>query len=70
MDEKEFNEKRDRFGLVTSDIYKHIKEKQLEMIIGYAKRDYDEKEIRGMLKLIGKTDEWKEDFLKLQEKRK
>lgn len=70
MDEKEFNEKRDKYELVSSTVYKKIKEFQLEMIIGLAKSDGDEKEIKGMLKLIGKTDDWKRDFIKIKEKRK
>ena len=70
MEEKEFYEKRDKYDLVSSSSYKKIKEFQIEIIIGLAKADYDEKEIRGMLKLIGKTDDWKRDFIKIKEKHK
>lgn len=69
MDEQEFNLKRDRFGLVTSENYKKIREQQLNMIVSMASSNLDALEIRGMLRLIGKTDEWKEDFIKLKNKR-
>lgn len=69
MEEKEFNEKRDKYGLVCSEQYKKIRERQINMILGYARADYDEKELKGMLKLIAKTDEWKDDFIKIQNKR-
>ncbi len=70
MNEKEFNLKRDKYELVITDVYKRIKQEQLEMIISFARFDYDEKEIKGMLKLIAKTDEWENDFLRIQEKRR
>lgn len=69
MDEQEFIEMRNKFEIVTSDIYAQIKKNQLEMIIDLAKNNYEPLEIRGMLKLIGKTDSWKEDFVKLNKKR-
>ncbi len=69
MNEKEFNTKRDRSDLVKTDVYKSIKSEQLEMIIDLARVNYDEKELRGMIKLIAKTDEWIKDFEKVQSKR-
>ena len=68
MDEQEFNTKRDRYELVTTDVYKKIKNQQLEVILGLAKVNYEPLELRGMLKLIAKTDDWKEDFIKIRKK--
>lgn len=70
MNEQEFNLKRDRFGLVSSDTYKELRRHQLDMIVDKARNNYEPLEIRGMLRLIGLTDEWREDFIKLKEKRK
>lgn len=69
MDEKEFDLIRDRYGLVTSDTYKAIRTNQLDMIVGYS-ANCEPLELRGMLKLIKKTDEWRDEFLKVKEKRK
>jgi len=70
MDEQEFNIRRDRAELVQSEEYKKIKKQQLEMIISYAASNGEPLEIRGMLKLIGKTDEWLSDFRKIQKQRR
>lgn len=69
MDEQEFNLKRDRFGLVSSDTYKELRKQQLDMIVQFSLGDVEPLEIRGMLRLIGKTDEWRKDFIKLKAKR-
>lgn len=66
MDEQEFNIKRSRYELVTDDIYKKIKAHQLEMVLECARANYDPLELRGMLKLITKTDSWKEEFLRIK----
>ena len=66
MDEQEFNTKRDRFELVNDEKYKKIKTHQLEMVLECARANYEPLEIRGMLKLIAKTDGWKDDFLKIR----
>lgn len=69
MDEKEFNQKRDRSELVKTDIWKEIRKEQLEMIVDFS-RNYEGNEIKAMLRLIAKTDEWEEDFTKAQERRR
>ena len=46
-----------------------IKE-QLEMIVGFARNNVEGNDIRAMLKLIAKTDEWEQDFKKIQDKRR
>ena len=70
MDEKEFNIKRDRHNLAISDVWNSIRKEQLEMIIGFAKNNYEGNDIRAMLKLIAKTDEWQSDFEKIQAARR
>ena len=69
MDEKEFDLKLRKCELAKSKTWKDIRTHQLEMIIGFAKNNYEGNDIRAMLKLIGKTDEWVEDFKKVQSKR-
>lgn len=70
MDEQEFNQKRLRSELAKSEEWKEIRKEQLEMIIGFAKNNYEGNDIRAMLKLIAKTDDWETDFKKLQDKRR
>ena len=65
----ELEEIKERYDLVTSDIYKQIRNKQIDMIIDKAKNNYEPIEIRGMLKIIALTDQWEEDFLKEKAKR-
>jgi hypothetical protein len=68
--EKEFEAKRKNYDLVTSDVWREIRKNQLELIIDCAKNNYDGNDIRAMLKLIAKTDEWKKDFETAQKNRK
>ena len=70
MDEAEFNQKRDRSELIKSDVWKSIRKEQLEMIVGFARNSVEGNDIRAMLKLIAKTDEWEQDFKKIQDKRR
>lgn len=70
MDEQEFNQKRFRSELAKSEEWKEIRKEQLEMIIGFARNNYEGNDIRAMLKLIAKTDDWETDFKKLQDKRR
>lgn len=70
MDEAEFNIKKDRSELVKSDTWKSIRKEQLEMIVGFARNNIEGNDIRAMLKLIAKTDEWEQDFKKIQNKRR
>lgn len=70
MDEAEFNQKRDRGELIKSDVWKSIRQEQLEMIVGFARNNVEGNDIRAMLKLIAKTDEWEQDFKKIQDKRR
>lgn len=53
-----------RKELVKSDIYKEIRTEQLEMIIDMARNGQEPLEIIGMLRLIGKTDDWEKKFEK------
>lgn len=69
MNEQDFNLKRDRFNLVSSDFYKELRKQQLDVIVKLSMADVEPLEIRGMLRLIGKTDEWKADFIKIKDKR-
>lgn len=69
MDEKEFNLARDRFDLVATETYKKIRENQLNMIVDFSKSNCEPLELRGMLRLIGKTDDWRDDFIKIKSKR-
>ena len=69
MNEQDFNLKRDRYGLVSSDTYKELRKQQLDMIVKFSVGDVEPLEIRGMLRLIAKTDEWRSDFIRLKDKR-
>lgn len=69
MNEQDFNLIRDRADIVSSEIYKELRKHQLNTIVDKAKNNYEPLEIRGMLKLIALSDEWKDDFLKLKAKR-
>ncbi|MBQ6516801.1 hypothetical protein IJI31_06440 [bacterium] len=64
--EEEFKQKLSRYELVSTEQYKKLREKQLDLIVEKASSNYDAMEIRGMLKLIAFTDEWKNDFIKLK----
>lgn len=67
--EEEFSLKLRKSELVKSETWKDIRAHQIEMIIGLAKNNHDGNDIRAMLKLIAKTDEWEEDFKKAQANR-
>ncbi len=67
--EKEFDMKLRRSELVKSEIWQNIRTHQIEMIIDLAKNNHDGNDIRAMLKLIARTDEWEQDFKKAQAKR-
>ena len=69
MNEQDFNLIRDRSDIVSSEIYRELRKHQLNTIVDKAKNNYEPLEIRGMLKLIALSDEWKDDFLKLKAKR-
>lgn len=49
--------------LFCSEIYQQVRAKELDMIVEFAKT-YDPLEIVGMLRLIGKVDDWEKDFKK------
>lgn len=69
MDEQEFNLKRDRFDLISTDIFKKLRKMQLDMIVQLSMGNIEPLEVRGMLRLVGKTDEWRNDFIKIKDKR-
>lgn len=47
---------------VESAEYQLIRERQVEMIIGLANSNIEPLELKGMLKLIAKTDTWQGDY--------
>ena len=47
---------------VESAEYQLIRERQIEMIIGLANSNIEPIELKGMLKLIAKTDTWQGDY--------
>lgn len=47
---------------VESAEYQLIRERQIEMIIGLANSNIEPLELKGMLKLIAKTDTWQGDY--------
>lgn len=67
--EEKFNTARDKSELVKSDVWQSIRKNQIEMIIECARNNYDGNDIRAMLKLIAKTDDWEKEFIKAQSSR-
>lgn len=67
--EEKFNTARDKSELVKSDVWQNIRKNQIEMIIECARNNYDGNDIRAMLKLIAKTDDWEKEFIKAQSSR-
>jgi len=47
---------------VDSAEYQLIRERQVEMIIGLAQSNIDPVELKGMMKLIAKTDTWRDEY--------
>ena len=64
--EKIFEIKRIKYDLVNSDVWRDIRKYQLELIIECARTNYDGNDIRAMLKLIAKTDDWEKEFKNAQ----
>ncbi len=60
----------EKFDLITSPVYKRIKELQLENILRLANTDTNPLIIKGMLKSIADTDKWENEFLMEQRKLK
>lgn len=52
----------ERADLIKSAQYKKIREYQLEKIVDLSSSDIDEKELKGMLRLIKHTDSWLNDY--------
>lgn len=52
----------EKADLIKSAQYKKIREYQLEKIVDLSSSDIDEKEIKGMLRLIKHTDSWLNDY--------
>ena len=69
MDEKQYELMYEKAELSKTQGWKKIRYHQLEMIVNLAKNNYDEKEIRAMLKLIAKTDDWEKEYKKAQKNR-
>lgn len=68
MNEKQFKELKRKYDLVNTDTYKAIRELALEKIISLSASGVDEKELKGMVRLINFTDSFKTDYLKEMEK--
>lgn len=68
MNEKQFKELKRRYDLVNTDTYKAIRELALEKIISLSASGVDEKELKGMVRLINYTDSFESDYLKEMEK--
>lgn len=52
----------EKADLIKSAQYKKIREHQLEKIVDLSSSDIDEKELKGMLRLIKHTDSWLNDY--------
>lgn len=52
----------EKADLIKSAQYKKIREYQLEKIVDLSSSDVDEKELKGMLRLIKHTDSWLNDY--------
>lgn len=52
----------EKADLVKSAQYKKVREYQLEKIVDLSSSDIDEKELKGMLRLIKHTDSWVNDY--------
>ena len=70
MKEEEFYRARYRDDLANSVVYELIKEQQIEMLLDLATSNIDEKEFKGMAKLIAKTGNWKKEYEKRLEIKK
>ena len=71
MKEEEFYRSRYRDDLANNVVFELIKEQQIEMLLELSTTNIDEKEFKGMAKLIAKTGNWKKDYdKKLETKRK
>lgn len=55
---------KEKSELVKSAEYQKIRQYQIETIVSLSNSDIDEKELKGMLKLIRKTDLWNEEYEK------
>lgn len=55
---------KEKADLVKSAEYQKIRQYQIETIINLSTSDIDEKELKGMLKLIRKTDSWADEYEK------
>lgn len=55
---------KEKSELIESDEYKKIRSYQIEKIIDLSTSEIDEKELKGMLKLIKNTDNWLNDYEK------
>lgn len=55
---------KEKAELISSNNYKKIRSYQIEKIIDLSTSEIDEKELKGMLKLIKNTDNWQSDYEK------
>ena len=62
MKEEEFYRSKYRDDLTNSDVWELIIEQQIEILLDLAVTNIDEKEFKGMAKLIAKTGNWKKDY--------
>lgn len=70
MNEKQFNILRDRYKLVTSEQYKELRAIELNRIVELAASGIDEKELKGMIRLINYTDSFEAEYIKRMEEKR
>lgn len=71
MKEEEFYRSRYRDDLARSEVFELLKEQQIEMILDLSLGNIDEKELKGMVKLVAKTGNWRKEYdKKLEQKKK
>lgn len=70
MKEEEFYRSRYRDDLTNKEVYNLIIDEQIEMLLELSTTNIDEKEFKGMAKLIQKTGNWKKEYEKRLEIKK
>ncbi len=67
---EEFEILQKKSDLVKTEQWKEIRKNQIEMIIGFSMLStFEASDIKAMLKLIGKTDNWEQEYKKIRNKK-
>lgn len=66
MDKEEFEKLKLQAKLSGSNDYQTLKNLQLNMILSLANSNIEPLELKGMLKLLAKTDNWKSEYEKAE----